>query len=308
MTSSNSVSNFADALCAQILAKKSIACVGIDPRYGNLPASIKGRFPGDSLQGVAEAYLAFSRGVIDAVADLVPVVKPQSAFFEQAGPAGVQVLAEVTKYAQSKGLLVIMDAKRGDIGTTAEGYAEAYLANGSQAAFNADSLTINPYMGSDTLVPFTKAAEKYGKGLFVLVKTSNPGSATIQDLVVNGSTIYEQVADIVEDAGASSRGTFGYSSVGAVVGATYPEQLVRLRARMPHTIFLIPGFGAQGGRASDVMKGVDSRGLGAVVNNSRGIIFAYEQSQYSEFASGERWTEAVRLATQAMNRELSITK
>jgi orotidine-5'-phosphate decarboxylase len=251
----------------------------------------------------ADAYAAFSRGVIDAVHDLVPIVKPQSAFFEELGPPGVAALVDVIRYAHDRGLLVILDAKRNDIGSTAEAYARGML--GRESAWGADALTVSPYLGEDSLTPFVEVARERGAGLFVLVKTSNPGGGLLQDRVAEGRTIYSHVAELVERMSAETAGESAYGLVGAVCGATYPQQLAELRAAMPHTWLLVPGYGSQGGAAADVAPGFDAHGLGAVINNSRGIIFAHARKDYAErFAPGD-WQSAVRAATEEMISQLA---
>jgi orotidine-5'-phosphate decarboxylase len=253
---------------------------------------------------VAQAYQQFCCGVIDVVASLVPVVKPQAAFFEQLGPAGMTALAGVIRYASDKGLLVILDGKRNDIGSTATAYAQGYLGPPPASPWGADALTVNPYLGDDSLEPFVRVAEERGAGIFVLVKTSNPGGRMFQDLPVEGRAVYEHVAALVEQLAASRCGRAGYGSVGAVVGATYPQQLADLRQRMPHAWFLVPGFGAQGAGAKDVAGAFDAQGLGAVINSSRAIIFAHARDEYRDRFGDDRWQEAVEAATQSMIAQL----
>jgi len=252
----------------------------------------------------AAAYRQFCRGVIDVVAPLVPAVKPQAAFFEQLGPAGMDVLAEVIAYAQQKGLLVILDGKRNDIGSTATAYAQGMLGADGQSPWGADAVTVSPYLGDDSLRPFIEVAQKRSAGVFVLVKTSNPGGKMLQDLVADGRPLYRHVAEYVQRQAAETVGACGYGVVGAVVGATYPAQLAELRAAMPQTLFLVPGFGSQGGTARDVAAAFDVQGRGAVVNNSRGIIFAHAMKPYSERFGAARWQEAVEAATRDMIEQL----
>jgi len=302
--------SFGDRLVDAVRAKKSAVCVGLDPRWGSLPDAIRSGIDANDRRAVASATECYCREVIDAVAAFAPVVKPQAAFFEQLGPSGMVALGSVIQYARKAGLLVLLDGKRGDIGTTAEAYADAYLGN--ESAWQCDALTVNPYLGDDTLKPFVDVCKSRDAGIFVLVKTSNPGSGYLQDKRIEGRTVYEQIADLVEQlarqtlsdsslnsASGSASGS-RYGSVGAVVGATYPEQLAKLRARMPSTWILIPGYGAQGGTAADVAHGFDSQGLGAIVNSSRGIIFAYQSPRYAGLA----WQEAVAQSTQQMATEL----
>ncbi len=292
--------SFGARLTEAVRAKKNGVCVGIDPRWQQLPGSLRVDPSQQGWSATAEAFRQFSFSIIDVVAPLVPIIKPQSAFFEELGPAGVSVLGEVIQYATARGLLVILDGKRNDIGTTATAYANAYL--GRKSPFGADSLTVSPYLGADSLDPFVKRCVEADAGLFILVKTSNPGSGFIQDLSIEGGTISERVADYVqENALMTAASPNAYGSIGCVVGATYPEQLAAMRRRMPNAWILIPGFGAQGGGAEDVRHGFDQEGLGAIVNSSRGIIFAHENKKYSGLPD---WTDAVEAATREMIEEL----
>ncbi len=286
--------HFADRLNRAIRSKKTPLVVGIDPRAGQLPQELACEDAADFTK-LAKAFLKFSCEIIDVVAGLVPAVKPQAAFFEQLGPQGMVALASVVDHARAAGLIVIMDAKRGDIGSTAQAYAHAYLGPKPQSPWGCDSLTVNPYLGVDTLEPFVTVANQTGSGIFVLAKTSNPGSDTIQEKRVDGQPIYALVADEIQNLSSKNIGESGYGNIGAVVGATYPEQLAELRSKMPNTIFLIPGFGAQGGTAADVAGGLDEHGLGGVINSSRGIIFAYQRN---EFSNAPTWQAAVEMATQ----------
>ena len=247
----------------------------------------------------AAAFRRFCCDVIDVVAPLVPAVKPQAAFFEQLGPAGMQALAEVIQHARREGLLVILDGKRNDIGSTAEAYAEAYLAPADNRRLGLRRPHGQPLPGRRQPEPFVAASRACGNGIFVLVKTSNPGGGTFQDLPCDGRPLYRHVGDLVERLAAQTAGTAGYGAVGAVVGATYPEQLAELRAAMPHAWILIPGFGSQGGTAADVAAGFHPSGLGAIVNNSRGIIFAHARKEYAG-RFGTRWQSAVEAATRDM--------
>lgn len=295
--------HFADRLADAVKRSGTTACVGLDPRMKNLPSELRSR-TGRSNTAIAEAFTSFCRGVVDVVAPLVPVTKVQAAFFEELGPPGMAAMAEVIDYAQSNGLLVIVDAKRNDIGSTAEAYARGFLGR-SGSAWHADALTVSPYLGDDSLSPFVEVAQQRGAGLFVLVKTSNPGGGLLQDLVCDGQPMYRHAARHVESLAAAAAGECGYGAVGAVVGATYPAQLVELRQAMPHTWFLVPGYGSQGGTAADVAAAFDSRGLGAVVNNSRGIIFAHERPEFAaRFGAGD-WQAAVEAATLEMIEALA---
>ena len=251
--------SFVDRLAAAIQSKRTPVLVGLDPRWESLPEVLRGNSEQRDPVIKAAAYAKFCREVIDVVAPLVSVVKPQVAFFEELGPPGFAALAEVVAYSHQRGLLVIVDAKRHDIGTTAAAYAAAYF--GPQAPWRADALTVGPYLGDDSLDPFVSAAQADGGGLFVLVKTSNPGGKQFQDLICDGQSIYQHVAKYVEKLSAGNIGKSGYGSIGAVVGATYPEQLAELRSAMPHAWILIPGYGSQGGSAKDVAAGFDDNGL-----------------------------------------------
>jgi orotidine-5'-phosphate decarboxylase len=284
---------FADRLVAAILLKRTPLVVGLDPRVAQLPEPLKPA--GQSLQKQAEAVEVFCRGVIDVVAPLVPAIKPQVAFFEQLGPAGMTALYNLIGHARKNGLLVIADGKRGDIGSTAEGYAQAWLGRGDHAAWGADALTVNPWLGRDSLEPFVKCVESEQAGLFVLVRTSNQGSRDYQAPLADGVAMFERVARDVEALANRTAGARGYGSVGAVVGATWPQELARLRELMPSTMFLVPGFGAQGGSAADVAQAFDNEGLGAIVNSSRGVIFGWEAAARRHLA-GREWQKAVEQA------------
>lgn len=287
---------FMDQLAGATQQRGNPVVVGIDPRLGSLPDALTCNLDVSDPSRVAEAYRQFSCGIVDAVAQHVPAIKPQMAFFEQLGPAGMQALLDVIVHAQNQGLLVVLDGKRNDIGSTAEAYAQAYLGRRPHTVWGGDALTVSPYLGDDSLEPFVSACVKHAAGIFVLVKTSNPGGKTFQDLTASDKTIFEHVADVVERMASETVGTCGYGAVGAVAGATYPEQLGELRARMPHTWFLVPGFGAQGGGAADVAGAFDERGLGATINSSRGIIFAQRREPYSGRYSDAQWQEAAEAA------------
>jgi len=303
--------HFADRLIAAVRAKGNPVLVGLDPRAESLPPEIiepcqrevkRGKLSPED--GLAGAYYLFCKKVIDAIAQLVPAVKPQAAFFEQLGPPGMVALKETIDYAAAKGLLVILDGKRNDIGSTAQGYAEGYLGAGDASPWGCDALTVSPYLGDDSLTPFVETAKARGAGIFVLVKTSNPGGKRFQDIVAEGRPLYRHVADFVESLAADTAGIGGYGLAGAVVGATYPQQLAELRQAMPHTWFLIPGFGAQGGNAKDCASAFDDHGLGAIVNNSRRIIFAHARPEYKDRFGAARWQEAVEAATREMIGQL----
>ena len=305
--------NFADQIVRSCTEKKSVVVVGIDPRLALLPAPLLQsalKKHGETLEGAAEAFAEFGRRVIDAVADFAVAVKPQSAFFEMLGPPGTETFREVTGHAHQAGLLVIADVKRSDIASTAEAYAQAYLGEvrvGSTVSrpWGADALTVNPFLGSDGLLPFIRCAKEHGRGVFVLVKTSNPSSGELQDLIGNGKVVYERLAAWVAEHAADLMGSSGYSSLGAVVGATYPEQLARLRQLMPRNLFLIPGYGAQGAAAAHVKGAFDKHGLGAVVNASRSVIFAWRDKSWAAAHDESRWADAVKDAARLMRDELN---
>jgi orotidine-5'-phosphate decarboxylase len=294
--------DYISRLHAAVIEKGTPALVGLDPREKQLPPDIRSasRKGADPFEQRAEWYEVFCRRIIDVVAPIVPAVKPQVAFFEDCGPAGMLALKRVIRHARSAGLVVIADAKRGDIGSTAEAYAAAWLAGDDpdSAPFAADALTVNPYLGPDTLVPFVDAAKKNGAGLYVLVRTSNPQSGDFQALNSGGLRLCDTVADCVEKLSQSTREKGAYGSVGAVVGATYPAELGELRTRMPSVPLLIPGYGAQGGAAADTAAAFDAQGLGGLVNSSRGVIFSYEREPYREIAQKEGWEAAVAAAAQ----------
>ena len=304
------MSHYIARLYAAQRKKGNAVVVGLDPRFDQLPpdvlAAVDQSYP-DQATRVAAAFEIFCGRIIDVVAPLVPAVKPQAAFFEEWGPAGCIALSRVIRRARQAGLLVICDAKRGDIGTTAEAYARGYLAGEDvdAAPWGADALTVNPYLGRDTLEPFVKVAVERGAGLYVLVRTSNPGAGTFQDLRADGQSVYSRVAQIVEELAVSTQQDQPFGAVGAVVGATYPQELTELRTAMPHTHFLIPGYGSQGGTAKDIASAFDKEGFGAVVNSSRGIIFAWERKDYKDRYSPLDWEQAVEAATREMIADLA---
>jgi orotidine-5'-phosphate decarboxylase len=256
--------SFADRL-AEAVRQRGPLCVGIDPRWESLPTSVRAIHPDP-----ADAFAAFAGRVLELVGPFAGVVKPQAAFFEQIGPAGVAALLRVMEQATAMGYVTILDAKRGDIASTAEAYASAAFDT-----FTADSLTVNPYLGEDAVQPFVAAARKAYGGLFVLVRTSNPGGGLFQNLVCDGRPLYRHVGDAVARWNAPTVGACGLGDIGAVVGATHPRELAELRAALPDVWFLVPGYGAQGGTAADVRAGFRPDGLGAVVNSSRGVTFPF---------------------------------
>ena len=295
---------FSDRLDAAVRRRGNPVLVGLDPRAEMLPDGIFLNRGGADLASQARAYKEFCCGIVDVVAPLVAAVKPQSAFFEQLGPPGMAALAETIEYAHAKGLLVILDVKRNDIGSTATAYAKGLLGSGGESPWGADAVTVSPYLGDDSLKPFVEVGCDRAAGVFVLVKTSNPGGRMFQDLLVDGRPLYRHVAAHVESLAKQTAARCGYGAIGAVVGATYPEQLGELRAEMPHTWFLVPGFGSQGGTARDVAEAFDSHGTGAIINSSRGIIFAHTRSPYAERFGAARWQEAVEAATRDMIDQL----
>lgn len=294
------VESFGDRLTDAVRRKRNGVCVGIDPHWKHMPPSIKEAASTDPIQ-IGRSISSFCQDVLDVVAPLVPVVKPQAAFFERWGLPGMVALDETLKKARSKDLLIILDGKRNDIGSTAEAYAEGYMGTAPENPWGADSLTVSPYLGEDSLTPFVSHAQQTGTGIFVLVKTSNPGSGFLQDLKVEGGTISQRVAGWVEQQSVRTRIDGPYGSVGAVVGATYPEELANFRHWMAHAWILVPGYGAQGGSAADVRGAFDPQGLGAIVNSSRGLLFAYANPAYQKL---DRWQQATEQAVVDMIEEL----
>ncbi len=298
--------NRMDLLIGRIKLTGAPVVVGLDPMLSYVPAHIKEqafRDYGETLAGAAEAIWVFNREIINAVRDLIPAVKPQAAMYEQFGPEGMQVFARTVDYAHEMGLTVIGDVKRGDIGSTSAAYAAGHLGKAAVGesmlpAFDEDFATVNPYLGTDGIQPFLEVCKEEGKGIFVLVKTSNPSSGEFQDQKIDGRPLYELVAEKVSAWGADCMGT-DYSLVGAVIGATYPEQGQALRQMLPKTFFLVPGYGAQGGRGKDLVSYFDEDGLGAIVNSSRGIIAAWQQEDYARFGP-EHFADASRQAVQDM--------
>lgn len=310
------MSHYATRLHAAVRRTGTSALVGLDPRFDWLPDDVKQaaarRHRSNELLQKSSAFEEFCRRIIDVVAPLVPAVKPQAAFFEELGPSGCLALSRVILHARSKGLLVICDAKRGDIGSTAEAYARGYLAgaDANAAPWGADALTVNPYLGCDTLEPFVKVARERGGGLYVLVRTSNPGAGDFQDKASVSAAgeeavpLYRHVADAVERFAAADADADGFGFVGAVVGATYPRELAELRSAMPHAPFLVPGYGAQGGGAAEVAAAFRPDRLGALVNSSRGINFAIRQSPWKDQFAPEEWEKAVEASTRQMIADL----
>ncbi len=282
---------FADRLADAIRTKGNPLCVGIDPRWDLLPAVVRRRHD-NNLDGKADAFEQFGLKILELVAPFAPAVKPQSAFFEACGPAGFRAQRIILQRARKMGLMTILDAKRGDIASTAGAYAEA-----SFAIWDADAVTVNPYLGRDAVEPFIQAARQKQRGLFVLVRTSNPGSGLFQNLICDGQPVYQYVAAAVRDWNAENLGQCGLGDVGAVVGATHPDELRLLRNMMPDVWFLVPGYGAQGGTAEDVGGAFRPDGLGAIVNSSRGITFAFHPDD-------PNWEQAIVNSTQKAIAEL----
>jgi orotidine-5'-phosphate decarboxylase len=291
---------FAARLAAAIQSRRTPACIGLDPRRESLPPALAAAAATDP-RDLAAIFTTFCRDVIDVVAPLVPIVKPQLACFEALGPHGMTALADVIAHAHARGLLVLADGKRGDIGSTAEAYADGWLAG----PWAADAVTVNPYLGLDSLEPFVKTAADRGAGIFVLVKTSNPGSKDFQELTSDGRPLYEHVAAGVEALAARTAAGTTYGAVGAVVGATWPKQLDELRAAMPHTWILVPGFGRQGGRASDVRGAFHADGLGALVVSARDVIFAHARPEMNAGLADTQWQTAVERACRDMIERLA---
>lgn len=291
----HAMTNFADRLAGAIRDKKSAVCVGLDPRIDKLPEPFLKSAKKD-LEAAGRAVLEFNSQLISIVAPHAAVVKPQIAFYEKLGPYGMLAYLATVLNAREKGLLVIGDVKRGDVTGTAAAYADAHAV-----AFPADAVTVNPYLGSDGIDPFVETAKKHDTGLFVLVKTSNPRSGEFQDLVADGRPLYLHVAGKVAEWGRDLTGTGGYSSVGAVVGATHPSQAAKIREALPKAFFLVPGYGAQGATSADLKGCFNDDGLGAVVNSSRGIIAAWEREAYRGLA----WEKAVERAVIDMKEDLN---
>jgi orotidine-5'-phosphate decarboxylase len=289
------MNSFSSRLTAAITTRQTPACIGLDPRLASLPpALVPARDAAP--QEVAATFTRFCREVIDVVAPLVPIVKPQLACFEALGLPGMTALADTIAYAREKNLLVLADGKRGDIGSTAEAYADGWLAG----PWAADALTVNPYLGLDSVEPFVKVAAERQAGIFILVKTSNPGSKDFQDLSSDGRTIYEHVAAGVEQLAARTSAGEAYGAVGAVVGATWPRQLDAMREAMPHAWILVPGFGKQGGRAADVRGAFHADGLGALVVSARDVIFAHARPEMNDGLTAAQWQTAVDRACRDM--------
>ena len=293
-----------DKLVSKIQKLNAPIVVGLDPNLAFVPEHIKKQFEGiqDPMEAAAESIFLFNKGIVDAVCDLIPAVKPQIAMYEQFGVPGLRAFQRTVEYCHEKDLVVIGDIKRGDIGSTSEAYARGHIGNASP--FNEDFVTLNPYMGSDSVKPFINYAKPDKKGVFILVKTSNPSSGEFQDQKIGDRALFELVADKVNEWGSDYVGECGYSYVGAVVGATYPEQAALVRKLMPKAYILVPGYGAQGATAKDILPNFNEDGLGAIVNSSRGIIAAYKNEKYAKFGA-EHYDEAARAAVIDMQKDIS---
>lgn len=299
-----------DRLIENIVSKQNPTVAGLDPKLDYIPAYIKEesfKKYGKNLEGAADALLTFNKGLIDQLCDIVPAIKPQAAYYEMYGWQGVKTLAQTIAYAKSKGMFVMTDGKRNDIGTTMEAYATAHLGvtdieGTKEQAFGADALTVNGYLGSDGINPLLNICKEKDKGIFVLCKTSNPSSGELQDMLLldTQEKIYEHMGKMCENWGKEIMGKYGYSGVGAVVGATYPEQLKELREKLRTTFFLVPGYGAQGGGANDVKNAFDKNGIGAIINSSRGIMCAWKKQN----AEPEDFAKAARKEAQRMREDI----
>ncbi len=305
--------NTVDMLIENTVKTKNPTVVGLDPDIRKIPMCYKKSVKESSnkLEAVADAIFRFNRDIIDTVAELVPAVKPQMAFYEKYGSYGVAALEKTVAYAKSKGLVVIEDAKRNDIGNTAKAYADGHLGevellDGSYSpSVDADFITVTPFLGSESLYPFVHVCVKHNKGIFVLVKTSNESSGEIQDVInKDGLTVSQSIARYVSVQSKKSLGAYGYSSIGAVVGATYPEEAATLRKMMPESYFLVPGYGAQGGDAKDILPCFNPDGLGAIVNSSRGILYDHMSDEKRASCTREEYLQSVKNATLQMKNEI----
>jgi len=302
--------NIIDILIEKIKETGNPTVMGLDPRYEMLPKCVTDKYP-KTLEGVTHAIIEYNKALIDATYDIIPAIKPQIAFYEMFGIPGMQAFKETCDYAKQKGMIIIADIKRGDIGSTAQGYSNAYVGKTKigdieESIFDVEFITVNPYMGTDCVKPFIEDCKKYNKGLFILVKTSNPSSGELQDLKLeNGEEVYTRVAKLVENWGEELRGKYNYSSIAAVVGATYPEQLKQIREIAPHTYFLIPGYGAQGGKVEDIALGFDKDGLGGIVNASRSLMCAYKSDKWKDKFEEKDYAQATRAEAIRMRDELN---
>ena len=307
--------NVVDRLIENTIKTKNPSVIGLDPNISKIPVCYKtGIKIDDPFGAVAEVIYNFNRDIIDTVADIAPAVKPQMAFYEKYGSYGVAAFEKTVAYARSKGLVVVEDAKRNDIGNTAKAYADGHIGEvelldgSSMPCFGADFLTVTPFLGSESLAPFAECCEKFGKGIFILVKTSNKSSGEIQNVITpSGATVSESIAEYVCRASERCMGEHGYSSIGAVVGATYPEEAVSLRKIMPKSYFLVPGYGAQGGDAKDILPCFNSDGLGAIVNSSRGILYTHMSDGERKVCGKEEYLLSVKQAALDMKNVIYQT-
>lgn len=299
-----------DRLIKKIEAKDSCVCVGLDPRFAQIPETVKAPIReemGENLQSLSKVLVEFNRGILEAVEPYAPIVKFQISFYEQYGLAGLEALVKSCNIAREMNFEIIMDAKRNDISSTAAAYANGYLGKvdvwgKEEMLYDLDSMTVNPYLGSDGINPFIQVARDYNKGLWVLLKTSNPSSGELQDLPLeSGDLVYEQLALQLQELGADWCGDSGYSNLGMVVGATYPEVAAKVRKMLPKSFFLVPGYGAQGAGAVELQPFFNEDGLGAIVNSSRGIIFANQKL-------GGDYQTAARTAAQEMRKEIEAIR
>ncbi len=304
------MNNAIDRLIDKIKETNNPTVIGLDPRYEILPKCIVNKYP-KTLEGASKAIIEYNKALIDATYDIIPAIKPQIAFYEMFGIAGIEAFKKTCKYAKEKGMIVIADIKRGDIGSTAQGYSNAYLGktkvgDKEEAIFDVEFVTVNPYMGTDCVKPFIEDCKKYNKGIFILVKTSNSSSGELQDArLESGEEVYKRVAELVEHWGEELKGEYGYSSIAAVVGATYPKQLEELRKIASHTYFLIPGYGAQGGKAKDIALGFDKNGLGGIINASRSLMCAYQSDFWKDKYTEEEYAKATRAEALRMKDEFN---
>lgn len=304
--------NIVDKLIEKTIIKKNPSVIGLDPDIGKIPSCYKTNVQTeDPFKAVADVIFTFNRDIIDTVCDIVPAVKPQMAFYEKYGSCGVAAFEKTVEYAKSKGLVVIEDAKRNDIGNTALAYADGHLGEvrlldgSTKPSFDADFLTVTPFLGSESIEPFINVCFRHNKGIFVLVKTSNVSAGELQDaLVKNDITVSDRVAGYLADKSEYSVGEYGYSPIGAVVGATYPKEAEKLRAMMPKSYFLVPGYGAQGGDALDTVPCFNSDGLGAIVNSSRGILYSHMSDDERNVCKREEYLNSVRFAAIKMRDDI----
>ena len=301
-----------DRLIERIIELKNPTVVGLDPKLEYVPEYIQRRYLDDdgwTLKAAAKAIFAFNQMIIDEIHDIVPAIKPQAAYYEMYGHYGIKAMERTIRYAKLNGMFVITDGKRNDIGATMEAYTNAHLGSvtigddNDVEPFGADALTVNGYLGTDGISPLLKVCRERDKGIYVLVKTSNPSSGELQDKKINGVPVYEQMAKMCTIWGKELAGKYGYCGVGIVAGATYPEQGKALRKIMPKSFILVPGYGAQGGKGADLVHFFNKDGLGAIINSSRGIIAAYRQEAYAEYGE-ENYADAARAAVLAMKKDI----